>query len=165
MPAGRHQPPLPPRPGATCSTSNTVASRRGAAARRPNRYSRDPSIQQRRRWLNLDGRNPQMAQTRWQQLRLVGTGQEPLFPLQFLNFLSLLLTASFLPSLHAPALFVFLILCALLVTMIGSRADHCITNDHGQSRSAPERQWPSSSPPRAAMTLAMSGAARRMLSR
>ena len=31
-----------------------------------------------------------------------------------------------------------LILHAFLVTMIHSRADHCITNDHGQSRSARE---------------------------
>ena len=52
-----------------------VAPRRGRPVREPRRHPRDPSSQDRRlRWLNLDGRNPQMAQTRWQWLRFVGNG-------------------------------------------------------------------------------------------
>ncbi len=44
--------------------------------RQPRRHPRDPSAQERPpRWLNSDGRNPQMAQTRWRWLRFVGTGQ------------------------------------------------------------------------------------------
>ena len=37
----------------------------------------DTGTEDRPRWLNFDGRNPQMAQRRWQWLRSVGTGQIP----------------------------------------------------------------------------------------
>jgi hypothetical protein len=43
-----------------------------------------------------------------------------------LNFLFPLFTAHFLPSLYSQPVAGFLILCALIVTMIHSRADHCI---------------------------------------
>jgi hypothetical protein len=44
------------------------------ARRQRHRHPRDPSTKERPRWLNLVGRNLQMAQTRWQLLRFVGRG-------------------------------------------------------------------------------------------
>jgi hypothetical protein len=62
-----------------------------------------------RRWLNLVGRNLQMAQTRWQRLRSVGRGQRQRF-LRFHAVLFALLTSPFLLSLPLSLIFLPLIL-------------------------------------------------------
>jgi len=87
------------------------------------------------RWLNSGGRNPQIAQTRWQWLRFVGNGQdEPALSVSTLKFLfACSLPVSRLPAPSSP-------LAANdhepLIAHHGSYdADRCIhRNDHGQPR-------------------------------
>ena len=70
------------RPRATSHSAGLLAR---AASSADIGHPRDPSPGNTRRWLNFDGRNQQMAQTRWQWLRFVGTGQFGTFPVSDLD--------------------------------------------------------------------------------